>query len=408
MRSRSMTVRLVLSSLLAALALCAVGAGSALAVETPEWFSSTSKPAPEFQQSATKLKEAVGTKWKGKVTFEDRNEDAAVECEGSGEGTAGLGAADKVTSWSMTACTPPAKALNREGKLVSNVCEKHETDEPKVEIGGLPWRSELTVANRGQHDLFSTEGTKYTGFVITCRVAGLNNKDTCNLPTLSAAVSNGGLGVEENFNELNGEALTCSLGGKGGGHLATTAEVDATKGTTLEANVITAFSKVTSAVKVTGTSELTLEDKGDGVWSPLGITCPEKTEGTVEAGGKGTITNFVASECKPVGKCEKINNVTATTFPWSTELYEAEGAVRDRIAGGNYTFGCTDGGVYTTDTCSLNVSPEITNGLEGDVFARFSEGLTKTTCKYDSKEGQAQWRGELKLVPTSGAIEAKK
>jgi len=64
-------------------------------------------------------------------------------------------------------------------------------------------------------------------------------------------------------------------------------------------------------------------------------------------------------------------------------------------------------GGTSTDTCSLNVSPQIENLLEGSVASIFSAALTPTVCHFNTKEGEASWRGELKLSPTSGAIRAK-
>ncbi len=430
MRSRSMTARLVCSGLLAALALCALGAGSALAAETPEWYSA--KQTPEWQQSATKLTEALGTKWKSTIVLQDTgNGSGAAECEDTEEGTVGPGATGTIKSIALSGCkpAPKSKTHNNKGEEVTNVCEGAEGKKTlTVEVLGLPWHTEQVISEGAIRNVISGEsigeGNEAPGFVIRCPVAGLEKTDTCHeeeANKFSTSLADVAGGVSATFGT---EKLACTLGGKKQGEITATQLIEATKGSKLEANPVDGtFSKLTGSLAVKGTGELTLEDKGDAKGA-VGFTCPTAIEGTVGAGSKGTITSYEITKfsyCKPVGVCEKLESVGWPPLPWSAELYESEGSIRDRLTtvtkeelekGGlwGYSFYCKVSATKFEDVCSMNVSPEINNGAEGDVVAVFSEKLTTTSCSKDEKEGKAVWRGELKLAPTANAtaIEVKK
>ena len=396
--------------LAAAFALCALSASAALAA--PEWYSSATKPTAEWQQGHAKISEATATKWKGKVKLYDTGAAAEVECESTGEGTVGPGAVAKETSWALSGCVITAKGINSKGEEVTNGCTALKQENTKIEH--LPWRSELVTGRFGLGDITAGEGAGNPGFQIACTIVGAKLTDACTaekLETTTPLNVTGGVEVE-----LGSKSLNCSVGGHETGWMRGREVIEATKGGKLEANLVEGtFSKVTSAIAVSGTSQVTLEDKARN----RGISCHVATKGTVEAGGKGTITSYAMSECKPTGECATLVAINPPPLPWSTELTESAGSVRDKMVtvtkaeeetGGlwGFVFECTVLGVRVSDVCSMNVSPEASNGLEGNVFDVFSESLTKTTCNDDFKEGEAAWRGELQLAPASGAIEAKK
>jgi hypothetical protein len=392
-----------------ALALGAAGAASAFAAEAPEWYSSATKPAPEWQQGGTKLSGAAATKSEGKVELYDEGVPGEMECEGSAEGSAGPGAAGNETGWTMSGCVATSKAVNKKGEEKANGCARAV----KAAINGLPWHTELAISEGSLREVIVGEGTAKPGFSMECEDAGLRVNDVCTAEKLNTTVSNTSGGVDATF---DGEKLNCTLGGKEAGKLESTQLIEATKGSKLEANVVEgSYSKLTSSVGVKSTGELTIEDNGDPGVHPLGVKCPFDAEGTVGSGGKGTIASVVVGGgCAGVRNCGTVDEVQGVNLPWGAELYESKGAIRDTIVSDGHgtpewRFVCEVGGIKTSDECSLNVSPGVENGLEGDVLAVFDESLTKTTCKYDSNEGEAVWSGELKLDPptTVGAIKVK-
>jgi hypothetical protein len=396
--------------LVAVFALCAISASAALAA--PEWYSSATKPTAEWQQGHSKIAEAKATKWKGKVKLYDTDLPIEVECESAGEGTVGPGNVAKETSWTLSGCAITPKAINSKGEEVTNECTKLYTE--KTKIDNLPWHSELVAEHFSLGDITIGEGATHPGFQIECVAAGIRLADVCTaekLETTTPVNVTGGVEVA-----LGGKGLNCNIGGHEKGWLQGREVIEATTGGKLEANLVEGtYSKVASSVAVSGASQVTLEDKGRN----RGLICHVATGGTVEAGGKGTISSYSLTECKPVGECVSITKISLPPLPWATELNETAGTVRDRLItvtkaeeekGGlwGFEFECTTGGTTVSDLCSLNVNPEASNGLEGSVFDVFGESLTKTTCNDDSKEGEAVWRGELRLAPASGAIEARK
>lgn len=399
--------RVALAAFAVALALGAIAASSALAA--PEWYTSTSKPTPEWQQAGAKITEAAATKWKGSVTLGDTGADAEMECTASGEGTAGPGAVDKDTSWTLSSCVAPAKALNGKGELVANECEKAV----KAEIKDLPWHTELFLS-RTIFDAISESGGGEPGFSVTCKADGIEVTDKCTASRLfgfSTAIANVTGGVESTFDGSSNTSMNCTIGGTERGWIGGAQTIEATKGGKLEANATEpTFSKVTKAQEVEGVAYypayLTIEDKGT---KTLGAACEMRMDGTVSTGGKGTITSF-GGGCNPVGSCTKVENAEAIGLPWETELYESGGVIRERIVSSGkgtpaWAFTCTG---VERDECLLNVSPEIiSRNAEENVFAVFSETLTKTTCKIGGSE-KGVWKGEIEISPTSGTIKAKK
>jgi hypothetical protein len=397
--------RVVLAAFAAALALGAFAASSALAA--PEWYTSTSTPTPEWQQAGAKIKEAAATKWKGSVTLGDTGAPAEMECTASGEGTAGPGAVDKETSWTLSSCVAPAKALNGKGELVKNGCETAI----KAEMKNLPWSTELFLSGTLFDSIFES-GSGEPGFSMKCKALGeFEVTDTCTSSRLfgfSTAIANVTGGVESKFDGSNSISFNCTIGGTERGWIGGAQTIEAAKGGKLEANASEpTFSKVTKAQPVRGSARfLTIEDKGT---KTLGGACEVTTEGTVSTGGKGTVTLFIAN-CNPVGSCTGVEKTEAIGLPWETELYESGGVIRQRIVSSGkgtpaLAFTCTG---MERDECLLNVSPEIISRNPAEnVFAVFSETLTKTTCKIGGSE-KGVWKGELSIAPESGTIKAKK
>jgi hypothetical protein len=376
-----------LVALVAALALSAGLANAALAA--PEWYSSATPQVTEWQQGGAALTESVGTTSKGRVKLTEGSKaglETIVECEVTGEGSVGPGSVDKETSVTVSSCT----------LVKAGGCEALRW----VKAVNLPWHSELVGSGTTRRDVIVAEG-KNPGFTFKCNTELGEVSDECGAKTLSANTENTFSGVNATY---AGEKLSCSLGGKGAGTLEGTRLIEATKGATLEANTKTGtFAKITSALTVSATGKLAEENKE----AQMGDTCNVETKGTIEAGGKGTITAYTSSGCEPLRQCSAIRGYLAINLPWKTELYESGGVVRDRIVNGGsgnpeYSFECKTGAGYLTVTCGLNVSPGLTNGLEGNVLATFGEGLTKTNCKGDTHEGEGLWLGELTIAHPSG------
>jgi hypothetical protein len=380
------TYTLCLAVVVAALAMSATAVSSAVAA--PEWYSGTPTKS-QWQQGGVGLGEAVATKWKGTVRVTDPElESVAVECESSGEGTAGPGAADSETSWSLSGCVL-AKA---------GACKNLE----KVKAVDLPWHTELnSFASR---DAVTGEGAP--GFQFTCVADGIKLTDKCTLTPLDPTVANGTGGVDLSFDE----EVTCFFGSKNHkGSLEGSQLVEAAKGGKLEAGVKEGvFSKLTSSLAVKPTGKLKIEDRGG--LGAIGVKCSIEATGTIEAGGKGTITSYSATGCEATGACNSMNTVLSINLPWKTELSEVEGVVEDKIVNGGsgvpqWKFECT-GSIRQSDTCNLNMSPALRN-FEEHVGALFNQS---TNCSRDSHEGEGRWEGELAIAPPAGveAIQAKK
>lgn len=359
-----------------AFAVSAIAASAALAA--PEWYV---PKAPEWQQSGVSLSEASATKWKGTVTIVDNGEEnASVECETSGEGSAGPGAVDKETTWSFAGCH-----LVHAGK-----CTKFES----VKAVGLPWHTELVYSGKAIHDVIHTEGTGQTGFQINCTFNGLKLGDNCTAKTLETSTANVSVGVSA---ALIGQGVKCLGGGEGS--LSGTQTIEASKGAALEANR-GAFTKLGSSLGATSTGALTIEDRG----FKIGLNCGAYLKGTLEPGGKGTISAWEATACKPVGMCESVNTVVAVNLPWHTELVASGGTIRDRIVSGGsgtpqWKFECTGLGARWNDTCGVNTSPQVWN-LSSEVEAVFEEIGEHVVCSDSSQEKAGVWLGKLKIAPS--------
>ncbi|HTU78154.1 MAG TPA: trypsin-like peptidase domain-containing protein [Solirubrobacteraceae bacterium] len=118
----------------------------------------------------------------GKFTLEDMKEEAAVECEGSdvtSEGWVGPGSEDETTAVtfkeSSKDCKPAAKALNEEGKEVTNKCEEVK----EVKAVDLSWTTLLEVLAGKNEDKIKEATKGQPGYTVRCKVSILEVSDEC-------------------------------------------------------------------------------------------------------------------------------------------------------------------------------------------------------------------------------------
>lgn len=379
-----------LTVLIGILAVSAFSASAALAA--PEWYSTTTPVIREWQQGGAALSEATPVKWKGTVWITDSDVEYTAKCEDSGEGTVGPGAVAHATAWAFSGCK-----LEKAG-----YCEKLDTK--VVNASALPWSTELTVAGGALYNKTKVEAGSGK-FTVNCNSTAFKFADACNLPLAAVKVTTGG--VEATFAK---EKVNCSIGGSGVGTIEGTQVIEAKKGAALEvfAGDRGTFTKLTSALAVTGSGELTMEDTSRS----LGLTCSVETTGTIATAGKGTITQYQVKNCKSSGTASCASSgVLAINLPWNTELYLAEGHIRNRIVSGGsgtpeWQFECA--GVPSAVRCGVNTNPLAVNGIEGNVLMRFDEAVSKTQCGSEGKEA-GKWRGELTITPPAGvgAIQVK-
>jgi hypothetical protein len=378
---KAISAALVLAALVSA-----ISAGTALAA--PEWYVAS----PEWQQGGAPLVEATATKWKGKVSLAEASEGVDVECEAAGEGPAKPGASGEVTALTMSGCAPIGGG---------------ECGSASASAVGLPWHTELVVSE-GALRLAITGTGGSAGFKLTCKILGVKVTSTCT-GTLGASVKAASSGVEAS---LSGREMFCNISGKRTGTLEGAQVIEAAKGSKLEATAKGAFAKVATALEVSRSGELTIEDRG---FSSIGADCNFVAKGVIEAHGLGTITSFVAQSCShTTGACSTLNSVSPVHLPWKTELYEAEGSLRERIVSGGsgtpeWSFSCKVSGVNYEDSCSLGVSPPVEN-LAEEVKDTFSEISTPTTCSKDGGKKEGVWSGGLTVAPPAneGAVAVKK
>ncbi len=175
--------------------------------------------APEWRQGGAKLSASVATKSKGTVKLTDEGY-GEWECEGTGEGSVGLGAVDEETKWSTSKCA-----------VIPGSCEAGKAAELKAV--NLPWHSELLIPGGASYDMITTGGKGALGYKMECTVGGvLKVVDECTGTTLKTYMTDVTGGVDATF---DGEKLKCSTGGAGKGTLEGTLLVEATKGGVLEA-----------------------------------------------------------------------------------------------------------------------------------------------------------------------------
>ena len=371
--------RAALAAFAVAIATSAVAASAALAA--PEWYSQP-LPTPEWRVGGVKLTEATATRWSGTVKLYDEASGVAVECKDTGEGSAGPGAGDKETKWTMSSCV-----------TTSGTCPN-----PSLAATGLSWKTELSDSGETINDLATSSGSGTPGFRIAC--SGIV-KDTCNSTSLSAKAENAAAGANATFDGAN---LTCSVSGSKSGKLTGTQLIEAAGGGKLEAvNASYEYAKLTSALAVTSSGTLLMSDtKGS-----YGLECKVETEGALEPTGVGKITHYLVSGCVvTLGSCPTPKS-NPLHLPWKTELYEEAGVIRDRIvSGGSGTPGweVTCGG-GKTESCSLNTDPEL-QSYSDDVEALFEASDNKVNCSAGGAEA-GEWRGALLIAHPAGVAGIK-
>ena len=176
-------------------------------------------PAVEWQLNEAQLLEGTPVTLKGKLTFSDELTllgSYSVECETSGEGSAGAGAADKETNPGLSHCAT---------KTGSSVCELQSWEPYK-----LPWQSELSGSREAVRDTIGSSGSP-AGVSLKCHnIFEGTFTDTCT-GTLSATMKNVTKGVEAT---LTGEKWNCSEGGTGKGSVKGSEVIENTGGKTLK------------------------------------------------------------------------------------------------------------------------------------------------------------------------------
>ena len=362
-----------LIALLAVTAIGAVTAGAAAA--TPwEWYSYVH--SPEWQQGGSPLNLAASAKLKGTVTVQDENAstlgDPKVECEISGEASVGPESAGTETHATFSKCA-----------AVYGTCKSAE-----LSAVHLPWHSELTSAG----NVITEDGAGAPGYELTCVLLGTKVKDVCTAPTLSTSTENVSGGVSTTF---DGEKLKCSIGGAHEGNLKGTVLFEAAEGAKLNTGAnARQFKAITSSYSVTPSGNLKLVDK------KFTLSCKISTSTSIETGGRGTISGFECKEPQWTGECGT-SSASTVRMPWSTELDQlAPDEVSDKISGSGGKAGleitCKNGGGHPF-FCEL-ASPHVSNiETSGNVVLEFASSV-KASCEDDQNSGEAYWEGALTIV----------
>jgi len=115
------------------------------------------------------------------IVLEDMTELAAAQC-GPGavlaEGWVGPGSEDETTSvkFEIAKCSPPPKAENLSGEILSNVC----TLVVSLQALALPWKTLAYLKGTADWDTIKPGASgNQPGYLLECVVAGLTMKDTC-------------------------------------------------------------------------------------------------------------------------------------------------------------------------------------------------------------------------------------
>jgi hypothetical protein len=400
------------AALVAALALGTLGATSALAVETPEWFSSTTKPVAEWQQSGAKLAapewrqggaaltETVTTKSKGKVKLIDAKEAAELECEGAGEGSASAGGAGRVTGLTLSGCVAPAKVVNSKGEEKENTCKEAK----KARAEDLPWNTMLTVGKSSLENVITGESGQ-PGFELECETALGKVSDVCKLETLNTSMTNVSGGVDATFGS---EKLKCSLGGSEAGKLESTQLIEATKGAALEATGLLATKSKGKVYLIDAKEAAEVQCEGAG-------------EGWVSSGAAGRVTGLTLSGCVAPAKvvnskgeekentCKEAKKARAEDLPWNTVLTVGEDSAENVITGEagepGFEFECETALGKVSDVCELGTLNTSMTNVTGGVDATF--GSEKLKCSLGGSEAGRLESTQLIEATKGAALEAK-
>ncbi|MGN6274485.1 MAG: hypothetical protein ACTHNP_00965 [Solirubrobacterales bacterium] len=173
---------------------------------------------------------------------------------------------------------------------------------------------------------------------------------------------------------------------------------------------------ITSAVPTSGTGTLKLTDEAGGPFSePVTVECSGSTTGTAGPGAKDTTSTVTVSSCRTIeGICES-PSASAVDLPWSTELVELGGVVRDKImADGKgepgYKVECTFFGVRTSDICTSKEKepgrmgmPDVTALNTSPVPLEFDAGSGTANCTLGGT-GKGHVRGAVKVMSSKGTL----
>lgn len=371
------TYRTVLVTLVAALALSAAAASSALAA--PEWYAkkggALSKVTSPLEAAATTSLTVTDSGWLGGVK---------VKCTGKMTQTLEAGGVSKVTGYAATSC-----------ETVAGTCN------PTIaEAQNLPWKAELYAEGTEVRSRLVSGGSGTPGWEFYC--ASVGQFDTCNFNT-SANVLNTWSGSVQAVFDAQSNKTTCSQGGAEAGRLEGTVTLEPPKGVeaiqalqggpaewrqggTVLSGAIGTTTKGT--VKVTDTAGVSVECEGAG-------------EGTAGAGAAGTATKWTASTCVTrAGTCAS-PSLLAVHMPWHSELLRvgSAGAQDALLNGGSgapgYTIVCTG---INIDTCTGTLLTEMRN-ISGGVEAAFDG--EKLNCTLGGK-GQGTLAGTQILAAAKG------
>jgi hypothetical protein len=368
--------------ILGALALC--GAAPAIASAHVGW-----------QLNALPVTGSVATTWKGNLKISDSKTvigTAAVECETTAEGTAGVVSVGKVTAWTASKCTAVTG------------CEK--SGAASITPVNLPWSTELATVEGKVRELAVSGGKGTPGFIIKCRAAGVGLVDEC-LGTISTTTTNVTGGMSAAFN--TGEKLKCSLGGAGSGTLEGSQSITASEGGTLSTEEGLALGWRESGGQLTGKEPLTwggtigLTDANS--LYKLGLKCEDAGSGAAGPGVEGEVKSLTMSNCVPSGSsnCERTGaSIEAINLPWHTELATIEGALTDDLAtSAGLKLKCEVAGFGTvTDECKALPGPRMKNTSSTTVTAEF-EGV-RFTCSLGSS-GEGELEGVQTIKSSTGA-----
>lgn len=167
-------------------------------------------------------------------------------------------------------------------------------------------------------------------------------------------------------------------------------------------------SRVTSALEVKASTNLTINDSG---WNGgTKLRCEGSMTGTLEASGVGKISAYTVTKCENVKGCPETWTISAAHLPWKTELYKGTSGARLRFTSGG---GGTPGWEFTCkgefhDLCNLNTTAPVSNlSSSGNVEADFGGETEKTNCTLGGSEA-GEWRGPVTFAHPAGveAIQA--
>ena len=166
------------------------------------------------------------------------------------------------------------------------------------------------------------------------------------------------------------------------------------------------WSEITTATEAVTEGNLQLEDSKSTLGA-VRVECKIKSTGKIGPGKADSVEKAEATGCKVVkGTCGS-PTAKAIHLPWTTELTESEGKVRDLIKNSGkglpgYEVTCTVL-IKVTDTCEGETSAATTNNLtEGIVEETFDAKSPKAKCSV-SKENTGSLEGTLKVKAPAGA-----